>query len=247
MAWGPGTAVLPNGVPEDRLIGITPDELTVAWFSATGAAGRLLVADRDTSVSAFGAPLEFADNPAALSLSPDGLRLVVLTGERDALTEVTRAARGDDFDVLDDTAFSEVNAALKSEGRMPASALVGPDDRTLYYTIVATSDVLHPLFVSSRAGSGPWPAGDEVAACEFDARGPYTRVPTGLSSDGLTLFFFDAAREVARAAFRETEGDAFSWFIDLPDLLQPQVNAACDRIYYSSSSDFTGLLAADAE
>ena len=86
--------------------------------------------------------------------------------------------------------------------------------------------------MSERSGDESWPVGTALSSCEFRAYGALIRTPTGISSDGLTLFFEDAAAGGARAAFRETTDSAFEWFVDLGPIGRAQPNEACDRLYY---------------
>ncbi|HVR21385.1 MAG TPA: hypothetical protein VMS65_16845, partial [Polyangiaceae bacterium] len=112
---------------------------------------------------------------------------------------------------------------------------IAPDDRTLYY-LVSDGQSDQPLHVSRRAGSGPWPVGTRVEACEFQTHDGRVRKPTGVSADGLTLFFDDPVRGQARAAFRETASGPFVWFVDLGTRPRSQPNTACDRLYFTEQS-----------
>jgi hypothetical protein len=70
------------------------------------------------------------------------------------------------------------------------------------------------------------------------------RIPRGVSSDGLTLFYDDLVRGIARAAWRETRSAPFTIFVDLGSRPRAQPNTACDRLYFT---DQTGPAYADAQ
>jgi hypothetical protein len=70
------------------------------------------------------------------------------------------------------------------------------------------------------------------------------RVPTGISADGLTLYYSDFVRNVSRAAWREVANGPFVWFTDLGTRGRPQPNQSCSRLYFSAA---TGPAYAEAE
>src|SRR5207244_11043096 len=125
------------------------------------------------------------------------------------------------------------------------SCVFGADDKTLYYT-VGGSDERHALHVSIRSGADPWPVGEAIQACELDTHDNYGRYPTGVSSDGKTLFFYDSWPGKARAAWRSTSQGPFTWFRDIGNWYAVQPNAACDRLYYSAADPAASIVAAPA-
>jgi hypothetical protein len=232
--WGSGARVpIPAG-GGDVLFSITPDELTVAWGSDEGLAGALWVADRVSAGDDFGArtPITEMDVEAVerLALGPDRLVLVAVAGGR--FVELTRAAPGTAFSSPAPGSFALIDADAEENGLLLADPVIAPDDRTLYYSIASGSVGTATLRVSTRASGEPWPVGADVPDCEFLRHERGMRQPTGVSSDGLTLFYFDAARFISRAAFRPARDEAFTLFVDLGDRLGAQPNLACDRLYY---------------
>jgi hypothetical protein len=171
-------------------------------------------------------------------VNPDGLRLVT-TEEGIALATRSRAARGDEFDAPDEGEFELLNAEAGENALFFESAVISPDDQTLYYSVTGFENDEYPLYVSQRSGDEPWPVGDVLESCEFRAYGALKRIVTGVSSDGLTLFFDDPATSSARAAFRETTESEFEWFVDLGAIGRAQPNEACDRLYFWDSEAST--------
>jgi hypothetical protein len=112
---------------------------------------------------------------------------------------------------------------------------------------VFSGDEDYPLRYSERNGDEPWPVGAPLQACELKAHGSLVRNPTGVSADGLSLFFFDPALGQARAAWRPGDDVAFSWFADLGARNQAQPNAACDRLYHTVIEETSTLVVAEAE
>jgi hypothetical protein len=243
---GGSAFVLPNPSEDDQLIAVTPDELTIAWYSASGAAGSYYVADRTSASAAFGTPRSLSVENV-IALSPNGLRLVAVSQPHDEFVELERATRTDAFGTPSPGAFSAINAALAASSELVGGGVIAPDDLTFYYTVLADQGIEYPLFVSTRSGSEPWPVGQAVESCEFRAQGALTRLPTAVSSDGLTLFYFDSVRGTSRAAWRATESGPFVWFRDLGEIARAQPNLACDRLYYSAFADDSGIFVAPAE
>jgi hypothetical protein len=191
------------------------------------------VADRSSTAASFdpGQTLPASDY---LSLSPDGLRLFALS-EEGRLLELVRTARGQAFGAAAEGAFATLDADADANDLTFFGAIAAPDDRTLVY-LVSDGRSEHLLHVSTRTGTGPWPVGTVIEACELRAHDALYRRPTAISSDGLTLFYDDYVRGIARAAWRETTSDPFVWFVDLGTRTRPQPNADCGRLYFTATS-----------
>lgn len=243
QAWANGADALELAAARaPSFVAITPDERTMVWSETDSSMPTYFLADRSDFTDAFGEAQELAF-PGVVGLSPDGLRITVVTGGR--LAEATRAERDQSFGEPGYGAYATLDADADAQLLALGGAVVSPDDRTLYYTAWSTDEITHyPVFVSTRTGSEPWPVGVALQSCELKAYGGRGPRPTAISSDGLTLFFSDDARATARAAFRSSPGGAFSWFTDLPGRLGPQPNTTCDKLYYSPTSDVPRVLAA---
>jgi hypothetical protein len=243
--WGTGEAVPAGAAAGARLIGITPDELTLVWSEAEGSEPFYYFADRSSPGDPFGSAQQVTGGHL-LAVSPNGLRLVALSADQSALLALARNDRSSAFAAPAEDEFAELGADARANGWSFSSCALAPDDRTLFYTVGA-ADTQYLLRVSQREGTGPWPVGEELEQCELEAHGGYGRYPTGVSSDGKTLFFYDSWRGMARAAWRESTTSAFTWFRDLGERLVSQPNAACDRLYYSVADPTASLLSAPAE
>jgi hypothetical protein len=246
MNWGKGELVSVEAGDGDQLIGVTPDELTIVWFDARGSAGTYRLADRAASEAGFDPSVTLSAGDV-IALSPDGLRLASLSSDQSALIEYVRPARGEAFDAGQEGAFSQLNADALAKGYRVLDALIAPDDETLYYNIYTSETLEYSLQVSSRSGDEPWPIGVPIEACELKALGSLVRHPTGVSADGLTLFFYDPARNTARAGFRRSVGGPFVWFRDLGPRYQAMPNQGCDKLYYSASDVISSLFVAPAQ
>jgi hypothetical protein len=225
------------------LIGVTPDELTIAWAEPERSLPRYYVADRASLEEEFG-PKQLVSAANVLCLSPDGLRLVGLSESHGGLLVLGRADRSSEFGSESEGEFSDLNADALAQGYTFSSCAFAPDDRTLYYTAGAI-DERYPLRVSTRGDAGAWPVGAAIEGCEFEAHGGYGRYPSGVSADGKTLFFYDSWRGEARAAFRGDSTGAFTWFRDLGALFVPQPNQACDRLYGSVADPDASIVSSD--
>jgi hypothetical protein len=243
QAWANGADALELGAGRaPSFVAITPDERTVVWSEVDSSMPTYFLADRSAPGDAFGEAQELAF-PGVVGLSPDGLRITVVTGGRFA--EATRAARDESFDEPGYGSYATLDADADAQLLALGNAVVSPDDKTLYYTAWMTDEItVYPLLVSTRTGNEPWPVGSALQSCELKAYGGRGPRPTAISSDGLTLFLSDDARATARAAFRSSPSGAFSWFTDLPGRLGPQPNRGCDTLYYSPVSDAPRVLAA---
>jgi hypothetical protein len=226
-SFGP-TVDLPLMDGAAELVAITPDELTIAWYGNANMDTRFYVADRASSATDFGPGSELTYRDY-LALSPDGLRLIAL-GDDGELVELVRAARDQAFPAPVEGAFTALNAAAAADGHHFLGAVIAPDDLTLYY-LVSDPASDYPVHVTRRTGSEPWPVGTAIEACELKTENGAVRQPTGVSSDGLTLFYNDFVRGIARAAWRDSAG-SFVRFADLGLRGRPQPNGDCDRLYF---------------
>ena len=85
---------------------------------------------------------------------------------------------------------------------------------------------------SSDLVGGSWTNRDTIVAGALQVSGTYLRRPTGISSDRLTLFFYDEVASIERAIWRTTATGTFTQAEDVGPLLYAQPNAACTRLYY---------------
>jgi hypothetical protein len=239
-SFGAGEPVAVMADAADPLVAITPDELTILFLHVTSV-GQAMIADRADPSDDFGTPVPVGID-GVVGMSPDGLRVIV-RGFDGALSEAERSGPGEDFGAPAEGPFTLINAAAAGDGTSVTAPIIAADDRTLYYLAVSPEGTEYPLRVSTRAGAGVWPVGTAVEACELKSFQGFNPTPTGVSSDGLTLFYWDSFYGTARAAFREDVDGPFVWFDDLGPLVAAQVNAACNRLYYSED----GILYASPE
>jgi hypothetical protein len=216
-------------------VAITPNELTLAATSETLMGTLFTVSDRAAPTEPFDEG-QYVELRGYVAVSPDGLRLIGLSEGQASYFEVTRASPGEMFGTPAEGAFTLINADAIANGLTFSGGAISADDRTLTYLAFDAGPNTDPLRMSVRAGSEPWPVGEPVVACEFKAYGgSLVRTPTGLSSDALTLFFYDGARGIERAAFRATVNEPFVFFTNLGQRNRAQPNTDCDRLYFGPS------------
>jgi hypothetical protein len=128
--------------------------------------------------------------------------------------------------------FARLNAAL---AELPADRQI--DDPVwskdgVEFLFSETSLDGATMHVATRTGSGAFSAGAARNDCELASHGVgASRRPTAMSADGLTLFYFDEARNRERAAFRAKRQAPFSVFVDLGERAAAQPNASCDALW----------------
>lgn len=235
--WGPSEPVPIMASGSDMLSSLTPDELSIGFSAEDGFGVAFFVADREGALDPFGTPQKLADPALAsaqrIALSPDGLR--VIAAADGLFVSAVRSTREEAFGAFAEGECAELDAQARAVGQVLGDPVIAADDLVLYYSVVSGAGAT-TLFVSTRTGSEPWPPGTPLDQCELNQHPLGVRLPTGVSADGLTLFFFDTARGVARAGFRAATDAPFARFVDLPGY-GSQPNAACDRLYYSLAGD----------
>lgn len=231
-----GTAVIATG-DDDVLGSITPDELTIAFLSP--AKGEVRYADRADSVDTF-ASLETLPAAAGfyamdrVALSPDGLRIVVVSSDHKKLAQLTRKLRSDAFSgAPDSTAFAAINGSLAVGDSLGDPVLANDDSLLVYsqYSAVSTTTI-HVAEHGSPAAAWALTA-DTFGGKELDASKGKLRRPTSMSADLLTLYFWDEVSAVQRAAWREQVGVPFTQFMDYPQLSHAVPTGNCKKLYFT--------------
>jgi len=218
------------------LIGMTPDEMVAVWGTYGPAGARYYTAERGHTAYGFGDKVALSTNDLPLALSPDGLRLTLVTLNGETLREASRDALGEDFDAEGEGPYAELNDELARTGDRLIALTVSPDDLHVAYVTYDAMQNKSKLWVSARTtNSMPFDVGEALSACETEGQENVARYPASFSPDSLTLFYYDDVRQTARAAYRRTTTSPFQWFVDLPTEHYVTVNADCSRAYLSAA------------
>jgi hypothetical protein len=240
--WSTGQLLAVSTQADDSLDAVTADELSILWTSGTGATAVLLYADRAAATDPFGAPQTVASGAFAVdraAMSPDGLRIVVVNSDGQGFSELTRASRTAPNNIVGAPStgtYGNLDGVLPA-GESYGDPVLSADDHAFYYSVygAGTTDTIRR---SARLFAGDsWPpAGVAIGSSpSLEAQGSLRRQPTGIASDGQTLFFWDQVSATERAAFiDETTGD-FSVFIDLGARAMAAPGSSCHTLYYSAA------------
>jgi hypothetical protein len=242
--WATGTQLAISASPDNSLGAITPDELTIAWTIGTGSSAVIAYADRAAETDAFGDPQtlsasSFADDRVALSA--DGLRLVVVNGDRQGFSEMTRPARtgaGNTFGAPGVGSYSNFAGILATTSESFGDPVLAADDDAFYYSIYGRPGQKATIARATRlTPHDAWPIGALLPTtpvlAEEQEEVALRRRPTAVSSDEQTLFYWDEVSETERATWLDTATGAFTGFVDLGARRGATPNAACNRLYYS--------------
>ncbi len=222
---------------------ITPDETTIAWIEGN----KLYWADRKTGGDPWGNANKATVvglASTAVALSADGLRAIVVIDNGKNFGEIVRATKADGFTAdPDPTMFSSIGFALSESP--PGSKLDDPvlakDGNHLYFTLYMPNSTTSMRASSRGESTAKWTLGTPIVQPELALSGAQLRKPTGISTDRLTLFYWDQVDGAEHAAFRFTESDDFTIFVNLGTLSGGQVDATCNRLYYATPATFEYL------
>jgi len=235
--WGAPTQVLTTAAADTTIFGgVTPDELTLVWISRTAGAVTVWYADRASVAVAFGTPLAV---PTALgafgmdrvTVSGDGLRIGGVAPDGLSLVGVTRTSRSTAFAAADKE-FSAIGGSVGGETPPTlASPLLAGDDSALFYLVTSASSdyAIH----ESRTGLPTWKGGPSLAVTQLARSGTSYRRPSGVSLDGLTLFYWDEVSGSEGMATRPVLTQPFNQFAALGARVNASPAASCRRIYYA--------------
>lgn len=227
--WGEPLPLFAAGVGVGEGLGaLTYDELHLLTFSTADAgAAEARVWDRATTSAAFAAStaLGFPYDGDGVGLSPDGLRVV---GTLSGLPRLqVRAAVGGPFaaPTTDEFRFDLEGDRL----RAPVLAAAG----TLWFARAAPAAGTSALSLMALASDELYRRGPLVEGADLEARDGRSIVPTGVSADLRTLFYYDETAKVARAAYRSAPDCPFTSFVDLGARRGVQPNATCTALTYA--------------
>lgn len=235
-SFGTATPLSISGAGDDVFQGITPDELTIAWKNGN----VFYVADRASTADAFGTPSEITGSADYNAVSvPDGQTLIAVRKDR-SVVELVRDP-GEPFADPSPAAFEEFNNTLLGVpvgNPVLTDAIMAADRSAFFFSFFADGDTgSYATVQESHISGGYWTFSLGNVGNLLNASGKKRRVPTGLSSDRLTLFYKDEVNGDFRAAWR-VNPDVQFLHAEALDLGTGTVAAApnqdCSKIYFSA-------------
>lgn len=248
LTWGNAERLSISMAGDDILQSVTPDGLTLVWMNA----GRLFVADRASTAEPFAEPAEVAEELGfeSASVSADGLQLIGAGAL--GFSETTRASRDAAFSAVSDyQAFVPLNSAVMGTptDEVAIEPLLSADASFLVYSYVSASNAGERPTLYETPWLGQWSFGTALPGEKLlwsDAS--QRRIATGLSSDRLTLFYWDEREEELRAAWRARVSGAFNAFEPQGTMRRAAPNGSCSVLYYSDDgTDDLDLFLAERE
>jgi hypothetical protein len=237
--WSGASSLDPvSSAADEALLSVTADELDLAFQRGTA----LYVAHRAQASAAFdiGSPIAIPSGwsvAQGAGLSPDGKRLVLVSDpDQRKLGEMTRASRDGVFSGdVDESAFAGVNQDAVYTGRLYAYPAVSPNDDQLFFNSsfpMGASTVV----VSTRGTGEAWSAPVKLTSELLDGESKTRRLPSGVSADARTLFYFNEASMLEEARFRDTPSIESPLYdmVSLGARHGASPNTACNRLYSSS-------------
>jgi hypothetical protein len=230
-----------SGVPRganEELLSMTSDELDLAFLQG----GALYVAHRAQASGSFapGSPIALSDGWSAeqgAALSADGKRLILVSADQTSLGELTRTGRDTAFSgAVDQSGFATVNQNAVYSGDIYASPALSPDDLELFFNS-AFQGGASTIVVSTRGAGQAWNAATRVISA-LDGTDTTRRLPTSISTDERTLFYFNEASMKEEARWRDapTLTSPLSDMVDLGTRRGAQPNATCNRLYSAATA-----------
>jgi hypothetical protein len=230
-----------SSAADEVLLSMTPDELDLAFLRG----GMLYVAHRAAASAAFavGSPVAIPAGWSAsqgAGLSPDGKRLLLVSDpDQKKLGELSRASRDDAFaGAVDETAFQAVNDDAVYTGKLYAFPVVSSGDNQLFFNSAFPMGA-STVVVATRSGSAAWKAPVQLTSKLLDGGATTRRLPSGVSADARTLFYFNEESMAEEARFRDTASVASPLYdmVSLGARRGATPNSACDRLYSSATGD----------
>jgi hypothetical protein len=224
----------------ETLLSITLDELDVAFLRT----GVLYVGHRANQSATFESaavtlPSGWSASNGA-SLSADGKRLILVSElHPNKLGELTRSSRDQPFSAnIDEAAFASINADAVYTGKVYAFPVVsGRDDQLIFNSAYPGSS--STVVYSTRTGNATWSTPEQLQTNLLDGGADARRLPTGLSADQRTLFYFNEETAQEEARFRPADSASSPLYdvLNLGTRRGAAPNARCDHLYSSTAGD----------
>jgi hypothetical protein len=221
------------GVPGATLLALTPDELGVAFTTGAEPSLTLYVADRASLQYDFvELQVSIPDGYHAstgVSLSSDGLALVLVRDDNSGFAELTRQARNEAFGTAPSEArFAKINALKPMSGRSVGWPVLSSDGRALYFVSYFGQAWVKQ---SELGADGTFSIGVEIDEFTLGGKAGQYKLISGLATDQRAIFFVDEATQHAMALFRSRPGSPFYEPLDLGARQGVAPNEDCTRIY----------------
>jgi hypothetical protein len=225
---------------DEELLSITADELDIV-FTRSAALFR---AHRDVASGSFdsGSAVTLPDGYDAsggAALSPDGKTLVLVATSGQAFASVARSARNADFGTTaDPTAFTGLNQRAAQTMEHYAHPVLSPDGKSFVFAAFTPAVAGGVAVVyESTSSNGAWAMPSNISAGLFNGTTEQRALPSGLSSDSRTLFYYDEASTHQMARFRDRPDAPLYDVVDLGGRVDAVPNVSCNRIYYSAAGN----------
>jgi hypothetical protein len=239
--WSGATDV--DGIPaasSQTLLSVTPDELDLAFVHS----GLLYVAHRAQASATFavGSPISIPSGFSAAqgaALSSDGKRLILVSDpDQKKLGQMTRPTRDAIFTgTVDESAFAAVNQDAVYTGKLYASPVVSQSDDQLFFNSEFPNGASTVVVCNGSSGAN-WTPPVQLSTQVFDGDSTSRRLPTGVSADARTLFYFNEESQQEEARWRDSAqlNSPLYDTVDLGARRGAAPNAACNRLYSVSVS-----------
>jgi WD40-like Beta Propeller Repeat len=237
--WMGATPLATVSSGNESLLSITSDELDIVFLRA----GAVYRAHRATPSDSFGVaalvtiPAGY-DATIGAALSSDGKTLVLVSSDGQSFASLSRDSRTVDFGATaDPSAFLGLNERSVQTLEHYAAPVLAPDGNSFVFSGFTPGDDGLAVIYESTLSAGEWNMPNNISDSIFSGMPGKRWLPTGLSSDSRTLFYFDEATSKEVARFRDRPDAPLYDSVDLGTLTGAMPNAKCDRLYYSSAGN----------
>ncbi len=217
-----------NTAADERLLAMTPDEKTLV-FSRDD---ELFVLD-DAQATSVLLPGGYT-HTRGVSLTADGLSLIVVTEDGAQFAEVSRGERGVTFAGAPSAArFESLNAWRVTAGGSFFAPALSVDEKTLYYTLRQGQSVANVWRARGESFSERR-LQDIVTLGTEDGK---AKLVVGVSADERTLFVLDEALGHVTGLWSATPLAEFTGAVQFDGFESVIPSEACDRIYGTTELD----------
>jgi len=224
---------------DEKLLSITADELDIVFARGLG----LFHAHRATASDTFDAGVEITlptgySLAGGASLSADGKTLLIVQSDGFGFAALTRDSRSAEFGAnADPSAFVALNDRAVQTQERCAAPVLAPNGKSLIFAGYSLAAGATARVYESQLAGNVWAMPANISQFLFDGTTEKRVLPTGLSSDSRTLFYYDEATSKQAARFRDRPDAPLYTVVDLGARDGAVPNSTCQRLYYTSNGD----------
>jgi hypothetical protein len=149
------------------------------------------------------------------------------------MVSFARSSRADAWAATSQNEMAQLNGMVQggNQGQF-SEPVIGGNALSLFFMFSAGGGVAQVVESRWDGVAGEWLPANPFSNAELTSDAQHRKRPTGASTDGRTLFFFDESAGHERGAWRNSPTSPFNLFQDVAVAPEASPNRFCGALYY---------------